>query len=62
MLNIPKDIKLVIFDLDGTLYHFTRFFELSLDIKQRDILDFLHNHGIKLVLATKNAFAEFVLY
>jgi HAD superfamily hydrolase (TIGR01662 family) len=61
MLNIPKDLKLVIFDFDDTL-HSSRYFSLTLDIKQVDILDYLYNHGVKLAIASNNAFARFILY
>jgi hydroxymethylpyrimidine pyrophosphatase-like HAD family hydrolase len=59
MYKIPKDLKVIILDLDDTLRgNYQRY---KLDIHVKDILYYLYSSGIILALATLNPHADFLL-
>lgn len=54
-----KDVKLVICDLDGTLFDWSN---RSLSKKNKEIMDYLHNKGVYLALGSGRSVAELIKY
>ena len=57
---IPKNLKLVVFDLDDTLHFVNKFGHVENHI--RDILRYFRYSGVKVALASNNALGAMFLY